>query len=443
MAGDLVLSQSLAILEWLEETFPHQGVPLLPADPLQRFWARQIGQFVATSLQPFQLPGATRRRWIACFTAGWPPAGGEGPASPPDGQAAEALCAAFSRAHLEALLPELQRLVGRTAGPFCLGPAPSLADCCVVPQLEAAARLGVDVNRWPALSRLMEQTREWAAFQESEPLRQRDAPTLQAATPSATLRSPGMDPPPMAPDGLRTTAPEQAAPLLLGSLQALAGKEPADPLRRYLLDQANAPIPQLEWVRQQTALHFPALTSKVSALEICLLLRWLTQLLQPRLALEVGVFSGCSSLAIASALPPGGRLIGFDIAPGPTAIARRAWTRAGLAERVDLRLDDAAQGLPRLAVEGLQERVDLAYVDGSNCQYQQNLDDLLPLMRPGGLVVFDNTLWKGQVADPSSSDAQAAHLRQLNCRLRNDPALIGCVLSLGDGVSLAIKRTGA
>ena len=421
--GEAVLSQSLAILEWLEETFPNQGVPLLPADPLARFRAREIAQFVATTLQPFQLPGAIRRRWIACFTAGWPPQADQEKDGREDGQAAEGLCSAFSRAHLEALLPELQRLVGRSEGPFCLGTEPSLADCCVVPQLEGAARLGVDVNRWPALSRLAEHARQVAAFRESEPLRQCDAPALQGPTPAAGV------------------APAGGGGGLLGPLQALAGKEPADGLRRYLLEEANAPIPQLEWVRQQTALRFPALTTKVSAVEICLLLRWLTELWQPSLAVEVGVFTGSSSLAIATALPAGGRLIGFDIAEDSTALARQAWQRAGVAERVSLRLEDGALGLPRLQGEDLAGKVDLAYVDGANNQYQKNLEDVLPLLRPGGLLVFDNTLWKGEVADSSSTDSQAAHLRELNRQLRQDPNLLSCVLSLGDGVSLAIKRS--
>lgn len=421
--GEAVLSQSLAILEWLEETFPNQGVPLLPADPLARFRAREIAQFVATTLQPFQLPGAIRRRWIACFTAGWPPQADQEKDGRKDRQAAEGLCSSFSRAHLEALLPELQRLVGRSEGPFCLGTEPSLADCCVVPQLEGAARLGVDVNRWPALSRLAEHARQLAAFRESEPLRQCDAPALQAPTPAAGV------------------APAGGGGGLLGPLQALAGKEPADGLRRYLLEEANAPIPQLEWVRQQTALRFPALTTKVSAVEICLLLRWLTELWQPSLAVEVGVFTGSSSLAIATALPAGGRLIGFDIAEDSTALARQAWQRAGVAERVELRLEDGALGLPRLQGEDLAGKVDLAYVDGANNQYQKNLEDVLPLLRPGGLLVFDNTLWKGEVADSSSTDSQAAHLRELNRQLRQDPNLLSCVLSLGDGVSLAIKRS--
>ena len=147
------------------------------------------------------------------------------------------------------------------------------------------------------------------------------------------------------------------------------------------------------------------------------------------------------ALAIATALPAGGRLIGFDIAEDSTALARQAWQRAGVAERVELRLEDGALGLPRLQGEDLAGKVDLAYVDGANNQYQKNLEDVLPLLRPGGLLVFDNTLWKGEVADSSSTDSQAAHLRELNRQLRQDPNLLSCVLSLGDGVSLAIKRS--
>lgn len=218
----------------------------------------------------------------------------------------------------------------------------------------------------------------------------------------------------------------------------LRAKEPAAATTAFLLERANPPIPQLAWVRQETARLFGPLATKMSPADGCLLLRWLVGQLQARLVVEVGVFSGSSSLAIASALAEGGRLIAFDTATDTTAIARQAWQRAGLSGRISLHLQDAALGLPALAQDpSVAGAVDLAYVDGCNTQYRRNYEDLLPLLRPGGVIVLDNTLWKGGVADPACSDPQALHLRELLEALARDPRVECCTLSLGDGLTLA------
>ena len=160
----LTLSQSVPILEYLDERFPDRGVRILPETVEARFAAREIAAFVASFVQPFLLPGATRRRMIAAFGLEAHPLG------------AEPACRQFVVRHLEASLPELDRLVARRAGRFAVGDAPTLADCVVFPQLVGAASFGVDVRAFGTLSRVHDACMELAAFADSMPARQPDAP---------------------------------------------------------------------------------------------------------------------------------------------------------------------------------------------------------------------------------------------------------------------------
>lgn len=444
VADGVAMGQSLAILEWLEECWPDRGMPLLGGDPQTRWRARQIAQLIASLLQPFQLPGATRRRLLQHLAA---------ELEPPE---AMSRCRAFSREHLERGLATVEQLLAAAGdGPFAVGAAPGLADCCIVPQLISAAGLGVDVNRYARLSRLYERCQELDAFRASHPALQPDAPEAAGVAPAGAAAPVGMTaaaepnalPGKEQATGARTqpAAPPAAAggmtAAAAGPAELLRAKEPAAATGAFLLERANAPIPELAWVRQETARLFGPLATKMTPLDVCLLLRWLVGQLQARLVVEVGVFSGSSALALASGLGPQDRLIAFDPATDTTAIARQAWQRAGLAERISLRHEDAALGVPALAGEvGVAGRVDLAYVDGCNSQYRRNYEDLLPLLRPGGVIVFDNTLWKGGVADPGCTDPQALHLRELIEALRHDPRVESCSLSLGDGLTLARKR---
>lgn len=178
VADGVAMGQSLAILEWLEERWPERGQPLLAADPEQRRQARQIAQLIASLLQPFQLPGATRRRLLRHLLPAADPA------------RAQELCRAFSRDHLEQGLATLEALVAAAGpGPFAVGDGPGLADCCIVPQLIAAAGLGVDGNRYPRLSRLYDSCQQLEAFRASHPSQQPDAPGVAAASSSSVASS--------------------------------------------------------------------------------------------------------------------------------------------------------------------------------------------------------------------------------------------------------------
>jgi predicted O-methyltransferase YrrM len=159
-----------------------------------------------------------------------------------------------------------------------------------------------------------------------------------------------------------------------------------------------------------------------------------------RRALEVGTFTGYSALAIASALPEEGKLITCDVSEEWTAVARRYWEEAGVSGRIELRLGPAAETLARLLGEGGAGAFDFAFIDADKPSYDAYYEACLELVRPGGLIAVDNALWSGAVADPAVTDPETAALRALNAKVRDDPRVEACLLTVGDGVFLARKR---
>jgi predicted O-methyltransferase YrrM len=158
-----------------------------------------------------------------------------------------------------------------------------------------------------------------------------------------------------------------------------------------------------------------------------------------RRALEIGTFTGYSALAVAAALPPDGRLVCCDVNAEWTAIARRYWAQAGLAERIELRLAPALDTLAALRAEHA-EPFDFAFIDADKASYDAYYEACLALLRPGGLIALDNVLWSGRVADPAQTDADTVALRALNAKIRDDARVDASLLSLGDGVMLVRKR---
>jgi O-methyltransferase len=170
------------------------------------------------------------------------------------------------------------------------------------------------------------------------------------------------------------------------------------------------------------------------------LLALLVQSIGARRALEIGTFTGYSALAVALALPPNGELVCCDINEEWTAIARRHWKEAGVANRIDLRLAPALTTLASLMKERGQGSFDFAFIDADKPAYDAYYEACLSLLRPGGLVVLDNMLWSGEVANPKARDADTAALRALNAKIRDDARVDCCLLTVGDGVMLARKR---
>ncbi|MFC6285148.1 class I SAM-dependent methyltransferase [Nocardioides sp. GCM10027113] len=166
----------------------------------------------------------------------------------------------------------------------------------------------------------------------------------------------------------------------------------------------------------------------------------LVELTGARRCLEVGTFTGYSSLAVALALPDDGRIVCCDVSEEWTSVARRHWEAAGVADKVDLRIGPAAETLDALIADGESASYDFAFVDADKTGYDGYYERLLRLVRPGGLIAIDNVLWGGKVADPSVDDTDTAALRALNEKLAADERVSLVMLPIADGVTLARVR---
>lgn len=170
------------------------------------------------------------------------------------------------------------------------------------------------------------------------------------------------------------------------------------------------------------------------------LLGLLVKLIGARRTLEVGVFTGYSSLSVALALPPDGTIIACDMNAEWTAIARRYWEAAGVAHKIDLRLAPALETLDGLIADGAAGAFDFAFIDADKERYAAYYERALTLLRPGALIAFDNVLQNGRVADPEAQGANVRAIRALNASLHNDPRIDPSLLPIGDGLTLARKR---
>ena len=170
------------------------------------------------------------------------------------------------------------------------------------------------------------------------------------------------------------------------------------------------------------------------------LMALLVQLLGAKRTLEVGVFTGYSSLAVALALPADGRVVACDVSEEWTRIARRYWQEAGVAGKIDLRLAPALDTLDRLLRDGQAGSFDFAFIDADKSNYDAYYERALELVRAGGLVCIDNVLWSGRVADPAAEDEDTAAIRALNRKLHGDERVDLSLLPLADGITLARKR---
>ncbi|MFQ5747772.1 MAG: O-methyltransferase [Gemmatimonadota bacterium] len=166
----------------------------------------------------------------------------------------------------------------------------------------------------------------------------------------------------------------------------------------------------------------------------------LVELLQVERALEVGTFTGYSTLAMALALPPGGRIVTCDVSEEWTSIARRYWAEAGVADRIDLRLGPALATLDALLADGLAGRFDFAFIDADKPAYGDYFERALALVRPGGLIAVDNVLWEGAVVDVTDSEPSTVAIRVFNERLRDDDRVSLSLVPIGDGLTLARRR---
>jgi predicted O-methyltransferase YrrM len=159
-----------------------------------------------------------------------------------------------------------------------------------------------------------------------------------------------------------------------------------------------------------------------------------------RQAVEIGTFTGYSSLCIAEALPPDGNLWCCDVSEDWTAIARRYWKEAGLENRIELIIGPALASLDRLLGQGLAGQIDLTFIDANKSDYDGYYERCLRLVRRGGLILIDNVLWGGSVADTADRDEDTEAIRALNAKLRSDERIDLALFAAGDGMTCALKR---
>ncbi len=206
-------------------------------------------------------------------------------------------------------------------------------------------------------------------------------------------------------------------------------------LNDYIV-KAHAPEhPVLRKLRQKTG-RMPAGVMQIAA-EQGHFLAFLVRLTGARRTLEIGTFTGYSALAVALALPDNGKVTACDVSEEWTAIARAHWEEAGVAKKITLRLAPALETLAALEAEGKPGRFDFAFIDAHKPEYDGYYEACLRLVRPGGLIVFDNMLQGGRVADRSDRSEGAAAIRALNARIAKDDRVDAVLLPVGDGMTLA------
>lgn len=169
-------------------------------------------------------------------------------------------------------------------------------------------------------------------------------------------------------------------------------------------------------------------------------LAFLVELMSARRCIELGTFTGYSSTAVALALPEDGQLVCCDVSEEWTSLARGYWEEAGVAGKIDLRIAPAAETLDLLLADREEAAYDFAFVDADKTGYDGYYERLLRLVRPGGLIAFDNTLWRGEVLDEDPEDEDTRALQSFNTKLAGDERISLCLLPVADGVTLARPR---
>ncbi len=211
-----------------------------------------------------------------------------------------------------------------------------------------------------------------------------------------------------------------------------------DDLHAYLLQVGGREPEILRELRDETA-ALPEHDMQIAP-EQGALMSLLVELTGARRCVEVGTFTGYSSLTVALALPPDGSLVCCDISREWTDIARRYWQRAGVADKIELRLGPALDSLDAMLTEGQAGTFDFAFLDADKDRYPEYSDRLLALLRSGGLLAIDNVFWGGDVADPAVDDASVRAIRSMNQALAEDPRVTLAMVPIADGLTLARKR---
>ena len=212
----------------------------------------------------------------------------------------------------------------------------------------------------------------------------------------------------------------------------------SDELNDYILANSLRDRPELKALRDVTA-DMPNAGMQISP-DQGQLMALLVKATGARKAIEVGTFTGYSALVVASALPEDGTLVACDVSEEFTSVGRSHWVRAGVASKIDLRLGPAVKTLDAMIAAGEAGQHDMAFIDADKENYLNYYERCLTLLRPGGLILFDNMLWGGRAANPKENDVTTKAIRALTRTLHADERIDVSLLPVGDGLSLAVKR---
>ena len=211
-----------------------------------------------------------------------------------------------------------------------------------------------------------------------------------------------------------------------------------DRVYKYLLSVSLREAEILTKLRQETDRH------RASIMQISpdqgQFMALLIKLIGAKKTLDIGVFTGYSSLVVALALPEDGTIIACDRDPSATEIARRYWQEAGVEHKIDFRLAPALNTLDELITDGQAGSFDFAFIDADKRNYANYYERCLTLLRPGGIIAIDNVLWFGSVADPKDTDKRTIAIREFNQKVHQDERVEVSMLSIADGLTLAMKQ---
>lgn len=207
-------------------------------------------------------------------------------------------------------------------------------------------------------------------------------------------------------------------------------------LHEYLVAHGAPPDPVARRLIEATA-ELGGIAMMQIAPEQGAFMSWLARTLGAKRAVEVGVFTGYSTLCLARGLPDDGRVLALDVNAEWTAIGRRHWEQAGVAHKIELRLGPALDALRALAK---QPAFDLAFIDADKTGYAGYVEEILPRLRTGGVILVDNVLWGGSVVDPARQDRDTLAIRAFNDAMARDPRVDAVMIPLSDGLTLLRKR---
>ena len=210
-----------------------------------------------------------------------------------------------------------------------------------------------------------------------------------------------------------------------------------DEVYQYLLSVSVQEADILTKLREETASH-PLSVMQISP-DQGQLMALLVKLLRAQKTLDIGVFTGYSSLVVALALPADGKVIACDRDETSTAIARRYWRLAGVIDKIDLHIAPALETLDKLIAAGEVGSFDFAFIDADKRNYPNYYERAMELIRPGGLIAVDNVLWSGRVADAKETDKRTLAIREFNQKLYQDKRVKISMLPVADGLTLALK----